>query len=223
MPRLPLFPLGTVLLPGAPLPLLVFEPRYVTLLEDRLRPRVDGEPTFGVVAIRKGQEVGEGAATELHRVGCEAVIEEVSGTEPPYHVLAHGRRRFTLDGIDEDAGTPYTTGVITWIDPVGGEPEPPDEARTRALAKRVRSAHAILLTLIGAEHRNPLPTTAAALAYRIAERTPLELVDRQSVLEAPTSDDRLAVMLRLLKREIGILGRVRAVPGRIEPGHFSPN
>ena len=53
---LPMFPLGTVLLPGAPLPLQVFEPRYRGLTHDCLA----GVPEFGVVLIERGSEVGGG-------------------------------------------------------------------------------------------------------------------------------------------------------------------
>ncbi|EBP4824642.1 peptidase S16, partial [Salmonella enterica] len=52
MARVPLFPLGTVLVPGATLPLQVFEPRYVVMLSDLLNSM--DIPEFGVVAIKQG-------------------------------------------------------------------------------------------------------------------------------------------------------------------------
>ena len=51
-----MFPLGSVLFPGALLPLHVFEPRYRQLVKDCLA----GEPEFGVVLIDRGHEVGGG-------------------------------------------------------------------------------------------------------------------------------------------------------------------
>ena len=57
MPSLPLFPLGMVLLPGARLPLQLFEPRYLALAQ-ALAERDEAERCFGVVLIRKGHEVG---------------------------------------------------------------------------------------------------------------------------------------------------------------------
>src|SRR5207245_2365688 len=54
--RLPMFPLGTVLLPHAHLPLHIFEPRYRALVKDVLA----GDGEFGVVLIERGQEVGGG-------------------------------------------------------------------------------------------------------------------------------------------------------------------
>src|SRR4051794_30925127 len=52
--RIPLFPLGTVLFPGMPLPLHVFEPRY----QELVRGCLEGDRTFGGCLIRSGQEVG---------------------------------------------------------------------------------------------------------------------------------------------------------------------
>jgi Lon protease-like protein len=60
--ELPLFPLNTVLFPGGPLPLRIFEPRYVDMVKRCLR---DQAP-FGVVLIREGQEVGP---AEFHDIG----------------------------------------------------------------------------------------------------------------------------------------------------------
>lgn len=69
MATLPLFPLGTVLMPGAQLPLQIFEPRYVALLRDLLAGQDERSPLFGVVAIREGYEVGDDGVRALHPVG----------------------------------------------------------------------------------------------------------------------------------------------------------
>ena len=65
-----MFPLGTVLLPGAYLSLHVFEPRYRALVQACL----DGTPEFGVALIERGSEVGGGDAR--FDVGCVARIVE---------------------------------------------------------------------------------------------------------------------------------------------------
>jgi hypothetical protein len=223
MPSLPLFPLGTVLLPGAQLPLMVFEPRYVALLADLNRSAPPGERAFGVVAIRKGVEVGEGAATELFDVGCEAVIEQVTGTEPPFHVIAQGRRRFRVTGRDESAGTPYLTGRITWMDPIARRPGSTPLDDVSALGNKVRSLHTQLLAALGATTRALGDVDRDELAYRVVERSALELADRQAVLEGRTERDRLQRLLKILRRELALVTQVRAVPGRIDPGGFSPN
>src|SRR5215475_10761205 len=68
---LPMFPLGSPLLPFAPLPLHVFEPRYRTLLADCLA----GSREFGVVLIERGSEVGGG--DQRFDVGTVARIADV--------------------------------------------------------------------------------------------------------------------------------------------------
>lgn len=223
MPSLPLFPLGTVLLPGAPLPLVIFEPRYVALLADLNRSAPPGERAFGVVAIRKGHEVGPVAATELHEIGCEAVIEQVTGDKPPFHLIARGRRRFRVIAREPDAGTEYLTGSIDWIDDLRPSPHKPGLPDLTWLAADVLALHRKLLKLLGAEDRQVDPPGLDDLAYRVAERTALDVVDRQRILEGPTAGDRLITLRRILRREVAIVGQVRAVPGRIDPGSFSPN
>lgn len=223
MPSLPLFPLGTVLLPGAQLPLMVFEPRYVALLADLNTSAPPGERAFGVVAIRKGVEVGEGAATELFDVGCEAVIEQVTGAEPPFHVIARGRRRFRVTGRDESAGTPYLTGQVAWLDPVARRPGSTPQIDVSSLGEKVRSVHTQVLAALGATTRALDDVGRDELSYRIVERSALELADRQAVLEGRTEGDRLRTLLKILRRELALVTQVRAVPGRIELGGFSPN
>ena len=67
-----MFPLGTVLVPGAMLPLHVFEPRYRALVADCIA----GEPEFGVVLIERGSEVGGGDAR--FDVGTRARIVQIA-------------------------------------------------------------------------------------------------------------------------------------------------
>ena len=119
MATLPLFPLGTVLLPGAQLPLQIFEPRYVALLRDLLAGQDERSPVFGVVAIREGYEVGDDGVRALHPVGCAALLTQAAALEGErFLVVSVGTDRFRLDGIDAAADTPYATGDVTWLDEI---------------------------------------------------------------------------------------------------------
>src|SRR6476660_6348415 len=121
MATLPLFPLGTVLLPGARLPLQIFEPRYVALLRDLLAAQQERSPVFGVVAIREGYEVGDDGVRALHPVGCGALLTQAGARETErYFGGAEGTRRFRLESVDAEAGTPYATGEVTWLEEVEG-------------------------------------------------------------------------------------------------------
>ena len=100
MATLPLFPLGTVLMPGGRLPLQIFEPRYVQLLRDLLDGQDERSPVFGVVAIREGFEVGDDGVRALHPVGCGALLTQAAALEGErFLVVSEGTDRFRLDAI----------------------------------------------------------------------------------------------------------------------------
>jgi Lon protease-like protein len=90
--EIPLFPLGTILFPGGPLPLRIFETRYIDLVRRCMR---DGSG-FGVVMILDGAEAGDGPAT-ICNVGTYARIVDFS--QQPDGLLgieAQGERRFRI-------------------------------------------------------------------------------------------------------------------------------
>src|SRR3954469_18956440 len=145
MATLPLFPLGTVLMPGGRLPLQIFEPRYVALLRDLLAGQDERSPVFGVVAIREGYEVGDDGVRALHPVGCAALLTQAAVLEGErFLVVSVGTDRFRLDGMHPAAATPYPTGDVTWLE----EPEG-DDLRVRALAERVREQLLTFAALLG--------------------------------------------------------------------------
>lgn len=103
--ELPMFPLGSVLFPAMPLPLRVFEPRYLTMLQDIF---VQEPADFGVVLIERGQEVGGGE----HRfpLGTIARISELSAGDGFVGLLANGSQRFEV--VEWLAEEPYPRATI---------------------------------------------------------------------------------------------------------------
>lgn len=98
MTTTPMFPLGSVHFPYTPLPLRVFEPRYLTMM-GRLLDEED--PEFGVVLIERGPEAGGG--DQRSRVGTLARLVSVSADAEVLHALAVGTRRFTVKRwLDDD-------------------------------------------------------------------------------------------------------------------------
>lgn len=89
--ELAMFPLGSVLFPGMPLPLRVFEPRYVAMLASVLG---EAEHEFGVVLIERGSEVGGGDVR--FGVGTVARIVSVEQTAGSIALLATGAARFEV-------------------------------------------------------------------------------------------------------------------------------
>lgn len=221
MPSLPLFPLGTVLLPGGRLPLQLFEPRYLELAR-RLAEQDEEERCFGVLLIRQGHEVGADAVRDLQRIGCEARVDAMALAESAIgtmvHLVATGARRFRLDAIDDEAGTPFTTGLVTWLD----EPSPADDPGTADLAERALREHTAYLACVGAEAER-VEAPLGQVAYRIAERVALDPGDRQRVLDGADAATRLRTVIALLRREAAIVERFKAVPTPPHPGGASLN
>lgn len=221
MPSLPLFPLGTALLPGARLPLQLFEPRYLSLAR-ALAEQDDNERRFGVNLIRKGHEVGPDAVQDLHEIGCEARVDAMALAEGAagtvVHLVATGVRRFRLDAVDEAAGTAYATGLVTWL----LEPPVADDPEVATLAARALREHAAYLDGLGVEGE-PVDAPLSQVAYRVAERMVLDPADRQRVLEGADAATRLRTVLALLRREAAIVGRFGALPTPGDPGGASLN
>jgi Lon protease-like protein len=217
MASLPLFPLGTVLMPGAQLPLQIFEPRYVALLRDLLEAQDEQRPIFGVVAIREGFEVGVEGVRALHPVGCAALLTRAAELgEQRYLVISEGVNRFTLDGIDDTASTPYATGRVTWLDEPEGDP-----AAVVDLARRLRVELAVYRAALGTDPVDP-PASDRELSYWVPEAVALDLGDRQSLLASSDTESRLRLGLSLVRREGALarsFGAVAQPPG--PPGSLS--
>ena len=104
-----MFPLGSVLFPAMPLPLRVFEARYLEMLAHVLQ---DEPPEFGVVLIERGQEVGGGDIR--FDIGTVAHIADLDVAESAVGMLALGGQRFEVLAWGED--DPYPTAEI-WMLP----------------------------------------------------------------------------------------------------------
>ncbi|MEU4740417.1 LON peptidase substrate-binding domain-containing protein [Actinosynnema sp. NPDC023658] len=209
---LPLFPLGTVLLPGASLPLHVFEPRYRQLTVDLVTGAVP-ERTFGVVSIKQGWEVGAENVEALNDVGCTAVLQEARPLpDGRYDLTTSGGRRFRLLEVDEDSA-PYLIGSVEWLPDTAAPPEV--EAVLPLLAESARAAHGRYrqAAYLGEGRRAPDEDTALAeLAYALVADCLLTLEDRQRLLEERSPARRLRLVRKVLHREAGILGALSAVP-----------
>jgi uncharacterized protein len=221
MASLPLFPLGTVLLPGARLPMQLFEPRYLVLAQ-RLAELDEEHRCFGVLLIRKGHEVGPDAVADLHGIGCEARVDAMAIAEGTIgtvvHLIVTGVRRFRLEAIDRSAATPYVTGEVTWLE----EPSVGADLDVAQLAARALRAHAAYLEAVGAE-AEPVEAPLGQIAYRVAELMVLDPSDRQRVLDGPDAATRLRTVLALLRRESAIVGRFGALPTPPGPAGASLN
>ena len=92
MPVMPMFPLGSVLLPAMPLPLRIFEQRYLKLLGDLVASE---KPEFGVVLIERGKEVGGGE--KRVSIGTIASVTEIGTTQEFLGLESFGSQRFRVN------------------------------------------------------------------------------------------------------------------------------
>ena len=105
---MPMFPLGSVLLPAMPLPLRIFEPRYLKLLGDLLASE---NPEFGVVLIERGLEVGGGEKRMV--LGTIASVTNIGTTDEFMGLDSFGTRRFQVTTWLPD--DPYPMAVIEFV------------------------------------------------------------------------------------------------------------
>lgn len=196
---LPLFPLKTVLFPGGVLPLRVFETRYV----DMVRACMKQEVPFGVVAIRSGTEVG--TAAEPYQVGTHAHIVEWDMPELGVLLLqTRGGSRFRIletrlqgNQLLEARTEPLTE---TASDLNTGD----ETIATRgALAVCSRVLHVVMGELLerakaesGGHFINPFPEPhqldhAGWVANRWCEMLPIELAQKQALLEIENDNERI--------------------------------
>lgn len=204
MDTLPLFPLNTVLFPGATLPLQIFEPRYLTMV----RRCVDGQAPFGVVLIRSGKEVGGNA--EPYEVGTTARIVEVKRLgSGRLHIIARGMQRFRIVSTSQDQ--PYLTGEVELLSDRDDDSPLAAGAMDRA-ATLFREYTQAGLAINGEWSREiALPARPGALADFVASRLELEATTHQRLLEELSVLRRLAIERRLL--EPAVQARVYQLEG----------
>jgi uncharacterized protein len=194
VPELPMFPLGTVLLPHMVLPLHVFEPRYRALMYDVLA----GEREFGVVLINRGHEVGGG--DERSTTGTVARIVQAEELEDGrWLTLAVGTRRLRVtDWLLDD---PYPRAEVRELD---DRPDETELGEIRALLDQVAPRVRRVLGMQAELGEDGVPPTVeldpdpVLASWQLAVVTPLTPFDAQQVLETDGVADRLRTLDALL-------------------------
>nr|HID14348.1 peptidase S16 [Anaerolineae bacterium] len=194
--RLPLFPLHTVLFPGQPILIHVFESRYRHLVARCLEEDAD----FGVVLIRKGREVG-GLAVP-HAVGTTAKIVRYRQIEKDQmQLVAVGQHRFRIfDLVDVE---PYLEALaVLW--PWALEPAPSHSLRDLVGEWLRRYVAALADTVPAVLSPEALPHDATALGVLAAVVLQVPLAEKQALLETPTAAALLSQVGTLLRRQTHI-------------------
>jgi Lon protease-like protein len=191
MAVMPMFPLGTVLLPGVVLPLHVFEPRYQQLVRDCLEAE---EHEFGVVLIDRGSEVGGGDTRA--DVGVVATMLQVAALDAGrFAVVTIGTRRIRVTNWLPDRPYPRAD-VEDWPD------GPVDVSTDRLAATAGRSRRCAGLAVeMGDRSSVPegeLTGEPSADSFLLAAISPFGPVDQYAALCAADPLARLDVIDRLL-------------------------
>lgn len=195
---LPLFPLDVVLMPGAALPLHIFEPRYRKMVGDAIKNGTE----FGVVLVREG---------DLAPVGTTALVERVAKRydDGRFDIETRGVRRFRIQRLDQTED--YLQGQIEFFDDEQELPVSREEAESLYLLTVEAAALAGAAAPKGLDPEDPHPS------FRSAAALPLDLAFKQQILTFRSERQRLAQLSAYLKTWIEkahVATRAKALAGR---------
>lgn len=198
MAVLPMFPLGSVLLPGAVLPLHVFEPRYQALVRDCLEAP---EHEFGVTLISRGSEVGGGD----HRceVGTVARMVQVAEMDDGrFAVVCVGTRRIRVNAWLPDDPYPLAD-VDDWPDDDWPDDDWPSGQAAAEIGERFGSTLArvrrscALATELGdsvLDASSDISDDPVLGSYHLVALAPVGPADTYQLLCAPGPAHRIAAL-----------------------------
>ena len=199
--KIPLFPLGLVLLPEVLLPLHIFEERYKTMIGECL----DQDQEFGVIYYD---------GKEMESKGCTARVVRVIKQYPDgrMDILTKGERRFTIEDLHEEK--PYLEGSVRFFDDV----EEPPTQNAEALATE---GFDLVLQIEGLEGKQFAVEYGDAMglkeaSYLIASSEGFTPEEKQEFLEMTSTHDRLEKGVRSLRKILEssrLTGEVKKIVG----------
>jgi ATP-dependent Lon protease len=178
--RLPLFPLNVVLLPGADMPLHIFEPRYRQMVRDCL----EAKSPFGMLLALPNGMAG---------TGCTAEILEVTSryNDGRCDILTVGREPFRI--VELFPEEPLMRGDVDFLE---DRPAAVNPRISHELIELYETCH----TLIFDDYpRDPAESAEDKISYRIASRLPMDLLWKQRVLELRSEAERQERLVAYLR------------------------
>ena len=196
--NIPLFPLpGALLLPNSRLPLNIFEPRYISMVEDTIATKHRLIGMIQPVKINTGKELSE--QNKYQKVGCAGRI--VSFTE-----TGDGRYLITLEGVSRfnfrsevEHQKPYVLSQIDWslykndLTPLEDMNGFDRNSFLEILKKYLDSAQ------IASDWEVLKKAKEEVLVNSLSMLCPFEPDEKQVLLEADTIRNRLDVLVTLMK------------------------
>jgi len=169
-----LFPLDVVLLPGAPMPLHIFEPRYKEMISEVLETNT----AFGIARSQQDS---------VAEIGCTAEISEVvkKYDDGRLDIVTEGQRRFKITGLDQERS--FLRAEVDFFD------DEEDEAPAKADSEKLVQLHGELLAIAGAEATG-IELDDPQLTFHLAGSVPLDLDFKQNLLAMRSESLRVEAM-----------------------------
>ncbi len=195
--EIPLFPLtGALLLPKTKLPLNIFEPKYVTMLDDVLKK---DNRLIGMIQPLGDAPLGVHHKRKLHQIGCAGRVISFNETKD-------GRYLITLEGIirfrfinEIEKNTPYLLGKVNWVDfKKDLEKSNPDvnfdrESFLKLLSKYFDSAQ------LSSDWESLKDADEELLINSLSMLCPFDPDEKQALLEAPELKYRRETLMTLME------------------------
>jgi Lon protease-like protein len=216
--EIPLFPLNTVLFPGTPIHLHIFEERYKQMINLCLQ---EHRP-FGVVLIRNGIEA-LGPLAEPFHIGCSAEIAHVQHLDDGrMNLVAVGQERIRILSFDNQT-QPYLVGQARSY-PLTN-PDPPAVAAQAVLLRHQFEQLVELLSKAGGSQLDlsQLPQDGLSLAFLAAAVLQISPLQKQELLSIERADKLLDRLQLLYRRELTLMQTVMADVKSLQAGGFSRN
>jgi uncharacterized protein len=200
--ELPIFPLNTVLFPGMPLSLHIFEERYKEMISYCL----ESKSPFGVTLIRNGQEA-LGPLAEPHEVGCAAQIIDVEPLDGGrMNISALGQSRFRILSLKHDK--PFLVGLVETF-PLGDQQAPALQSSSLRLRPMVERYMKILTDVWDVSlDPHELPREPLVLAYLAAVLIQVPADQKQTLLSSERAIDLLTEVNAMFRREVALLDAI---------------
>jgi Lon protease-like protein len=194
---IPVFPLpGALLLPRARLPLNIFEPRYLAMLDDTLR---SDHRLIGMVQPYESQTL----PPKLHAIGCAGRVTSLSETEDGRYLIAlTGISRFRIMS-ELDGFAPYRRVKVEWVDFAADLGQAEDGSNAGVAFSRkdflVVLKRYFKTVRLASDWDSLSDAHPELLINSLAMMCPFAIEEKQALLEAPRLSDRVETLIALMQ------------------------
>lgn len=200
MSDLPLFPLKTVVFPGMPMPLHIFEDRYKQMIEECLETK----RPFGIVMIEEGSAEYD-THVKPHLVGCTVDIMQVQRLEDGrFFIMTIGQERFRITDLKRNI-KPYLVGTVSTLSYRDESPSLLEEAAQQLKPEVIKYLEILARAGKVEVDITQLPDNPEALAGIAASLLDTDMEKKQSLLEINKLSRVLNYLTVIYEQEVKLL------------------